>query len=295
MAARMHRLKVPGRGELIPQDHTYAGTATSWADYVQASLERRIEQLPAHALPQDMAGHIRRFFSLTRPVLEMAVSSREPSSTLVHGDFRLQNVLLLRPGMGGIQVSALLEFEMVHAGDGLVDLAWLIYLHGKTKTDLVSILNGYGEPIPTVHLRQRLQLYQLSYALEHLCWLVGFALASRSRTCVLYTVRMALPSLYPRCEELEDQVAALKGTAGFYWALWQEVQHLLAHLPRPGRRGSPYASYVDEVQAFVNAVLNDKPVPVTGDDGRAPVVIPFAAAKSVRERRTVLLSEITGA
>jgi hypothetical protein len=27
----------------------------------------------------------------------------------------------------------------------------------------------------------------------------------------------------------------------FYWALWQEVQHVLAHLPAPRRRGSPYA------------------------------------------------------
>jgi hypothetical protein len=48
-----------------------------------------------------------------------------------------------------------------------------------------------------------------------------------------------------RCEELEELVAALKGTAGFYWALWQEVQHLLAHLPAPGRRGSPYARWYD--------------------------------------------------
>ena len=66
-----------------------------------------------------------------------------------------------------------------------------------------------------------------------------------TRTYVRTLLRVALPSLCPRCEELEDQVAALKGTAGFYWALWQEVQHLLAHLPRPGRRGSPYAIWYD--------------------------------------------------
>ena len=56
---------------------------------------------------------------------------------------------------------------------------------------------------------------------------------------------MVVPSFCPRFEELEDQVAALKGTAGFYWALWQEVQHLLAHLPRPGRRGFPYSIWYD--------------------------------------------------
>jgi len=48
------------------------------------------------------------------------------------------------------------------------------------------------------------------------------------------------PEVCPRCIELEDLVAALKGTAAFYWALWQEVQHVLAHLPPPRRGNSPY-------------------------------------------------------
>jgi hypothetical protein len=30
--------------------------------------------------------------------------------------------------------------------------------------------------------------------------------------------------LRTRCQALEDLVAVLKGTAGFYWALWQEVR-----------------------------------------------------------------------
>ena len=51
------------------------------------------------------------------------------------------------------------------------------------------------------------------------------------------------PASCPRCEELEDLVAALKGTAGFYWALWQETQHLLAHLPPPRRRNTSYARW----------------------------------------------------
>jgi myo-inositol 2-dehydrogenase/D-chiro-inositol 1-dehydrogenase len=51
-------------------------------------------------------------------------------------------------------------------------------------------------------------------------------------------------------------------------------------------------SYVAEIQSFVDAVLNDKPVPVTGQDGRAPVVIALAARKSYDEGRPVRLSEI---
>lgn len=51
-------------------------------------------------------------------------------------------------------------------------------------------------------------------------------------------------------------------------------------------------AYAKEVQAFVDCVVNDKPSPVTGADGRAPVVIGLAAAKSYRENRPVQISEI---
>lgn len=51
-------------------------------------------------------------------------------------------------------------------------------------------------------------------------------------------------------------------------------------------------SFATEMAAFVDAVLNDKPTPVTGHDGRAPVVMGLAAGLSHRERRPVKLSEI---
>jgi myo-inositol 2-dehydrogenase/D-chiro-inositol 1-dehydrogenase len=51
-------------------------------------------------------------------------------------------------------------------------------------------------------------------------------------------------------------------------------------------------SYLAEMRGFVDAVLNDKPVPVTGADGRAPVVIGLAARKSYDENRPVRLDEI---
>ena len=52
------------------------------------------------------------------------------------------------------------------------------------------------------------------------------------------------------------------------------------------------AAYERELQAFVECVANDTPSPVTGEDGRAPVVIAMAATKSMRENRPVRLSEI---
>ncbi len=51
-------------------------------------------------------------------------------------------------------------------------------------------------------------------------------------------------------------------------------------------------SFVTEMAAFVDAVLQDKPVPVTGHDGRIPVVMALAAQKSLVENRPVRLSEI---
>jgi len=51
-------------------------------------------------------------------------------------------------------------------------------------------------------------------------------------------------------------------------------------------------SYRLEMLAFIDAVLHDKPVPVSGADGRAPVVMGIAARKSYDENRPVKLSEI---
>ncbi|MBV9228462.1 MAG: inositol 2-dehydrogenase [Chloroflexi bacterium] len=51
-------------------------------------------------------------------------------------------------------------------------------------------------------------------------------------------------------------------------------------------------SYIAELEAFIDAVLHDTSVPVTGKDGRAPVVMALAAQKSLDEHRPVFLSEI---
>ena len=51
-------------------------------------------------------------------------------------------------------------------------------------------------------------------------------------------------------------------------------------------------AFLSELQAFFACIQEDAPPPVTGNDGRAPVVIGFAALKSLRENRPVLLSEI---
>ncbi|HVN53689.1 MAG TPA: inositol 2-dehydrogenase [Anaerolineaceae bacterium] len=51
-------------------------------------------------------------------------------------------------------------------------------------------------------------------------------------------------------------------------------------------------SYIAEMSCFVEAVLQDGPVPVTGLDARFPVVMGLAARRSIDENRPVRLSEI---
>jgi myo-inositol 2-dehydrogenase/D-chiro-inositol 1-dehydrogenase len=51
-------------------------------------------------------------------------------------------------------------------------------------------------------------------------------------------------------------------------------------------------SFLTEMRLFVDAVLNDKPVAVTGEDARAALLLAMAARKSHDERRVVRLDEI---
>ena len=52
-------------------------------------------------------------------------------------------------------------------------------------------------------------------------------------------------------------------------------------------------SFASELRAFVDAIVHDRPTPVSGLDGRAPVVMALAAQKSHREGRPVALAEIS--
>ncbi|HPO13643.1 MAG TPA: inositol 2-dehydrogenase [Candidatus Hydrogenedentes bacterium] len=51
-------------------------------------------------------------------------------------------------------------------------------------------------------------------------------------------------------------------------------------------------SFMTEMNAFVSAVVENTPVPVTGHDGRMAVVVGLAARKSYDEHRPVKISEI---
>lgn len=54
-------------------------------------------------------------------------------------------------------------------------------------------------------------------------------------------------------------------------------------------------SFIRELQVFVDAVEQDLPVPVTGMDGRIPVLMGLAARRSYDENRPVRLTEVDNA
>jgi myo-inositol 2-dehydrogenase/D-chiro-inositol 1-dehydrogenase len=51
-------------------------------------------------------------------------------------------------------------------------------------------------------------------------------------------------------------------------------------------------SFANELRAFVAAVIGNQPTPVTGEDGRIPVVMALAARKSYESGRPVKLEEV---
>lgn len=51
-------------------------------------------------------------------------------------------------------------------------------------------------------------------------------------------------------------------------------------------------AFISEMQAFADAVINDKTPPVVGEDGLYPVLMAAAATKSLKEGRPVAISEI---
>ena len=51
-------------------------------------------------------------------------------------------------------------------------------------------------------------------------------------------------------------------------------------------------AYLDEMKAFIEAVVQDKDPEVTGQDGRVPVVMAYGAQRSLETGRPVRLAEV---
>jgi myo-inositol 2-dehydrogenase/D-chiro-inositol 1-dehydrogenase len=75
-------------------------------------------------------------------------------------------------------------------------------------------------------------------------------------------------------------------------ALISTDEHIRRDLPLNFFMERYVESYRVELEAFVDAVLHDEPVPVGGYDGRVAVAMGIAAQKSYKENRPVKLEEV---
>jgi aminoglycoside phosphotransferase (APT) family kinase protein len=165
-AARLHCIALSGFGSLQPNGNGYAGSFASISAWICADIAAKLSELPDSVLPPERKTVLQDRFAHEQAALE------RHQGVLLHGDFRFKNILL-----NGLQVSAVLDFEMALSGDPAMDIAWLIYSDGKDDTDLAAVRRGYESESrieDRANFHTRLLLYQLRYALEHLWWEVNF-------------------------------------------------------------------------------------------------------------------------
>jgi aminoglycoside phosphotransferase (APT) family kinase protein len=166
--ARLHRIAVPGFGELAPSatGPGFGGPhATLW-EYVEAALTSLAAGLPHHERPQRRVETIRARFAPHRGLFERRVAS------FLHGDVQGKNLVVAHG-----RVAALLDFECAQGGDPALDFRVIDYWDSKREALLGAMVEGYAreagssgqaEVGPHAAFRRRLLLFELLYALERL-------------------------------------------------------------------------------------------------------------------------------
>ena len=131
----MNRVEGETIGRKILRDEAFASAREKLTGDCGAALAR-IHAVPLEGLPElplslgrdQIAKYetIYRDFDLPRPVFELAfawLKANEPEPAdpvLVHGDFRLGNLIVDASGL-----AAVLDWELAHLGDPREDIAWL--------------------------------------------------------------------------------------------------------------------------------------------------------------------------
>jgi myo-inositol 2-dehydrogenase/D-chiro-inositol 1-dehydrogenase len=98
-----------------------------------------------------------------------------------------------------------------------------------------------------------------------------------------------------------DQRVEVLGSKGAIATENRYPNHAVISTAEGVRRDLPLRFFMDryldsfavEIRAFIDAVVHDRPTPVTGADGRIPVVMALAAQRSHLEGRPVRLAEIS--
>lgn len=159
----MKRVEGETIGRKILRDEEFAHARTKLTRDCGEALAG-IHSVPPDGLPElprsmgrdqiDKYETIYRSFDLPRPVFELAfawLKANEPEPAgpvLVHGDFRLGNLIVDREGLG-----AVLDWELAHIGDPREDIAWICvnsWRFGQTEHrvggfgDLDDMLDAYA-------------------------------------------------------------------------------------------------------------------------------------------------------
>jgi aminoglycoside phosphotransferase (APT) family kinase protein len=131
-----------GLGPKLTSD---CGTALAMIHQIPADEFQDLQDL---ASPERYADEMERLLeSLTAPHPTFRLGVRwlrrhkangVPKSVVVHGDFRLGNFLASEQGM-----SAVLDWELVHLGDPMEDLAWLCLRTWRFGSDDL-VVGGFG-------------------------------------------------------------------------------------------------------------------------------------------------------
>ncbi|WP_346774435.1 phosphotransferase family protein [Hyphomonas sp.] len=159
----MDRISGETLGRKILRDDEYSGARKVLAGQCGDALAR-IHSIPADTLPDlpvsdglnQLAKYesIYRAYDLPRPVFELAISwlkAHAPAAlpvVLVHGDFRLGNLMVSEQGLASV-----LDWELAHIGDPREDIAWLCvnswrFGHSDKRVggfgDLPDLLEAYA-------------------------------------------------------------------------------------------------------------------------------------------------------
>ncbi len=159
----MDRINGETLGRKILRDEEFSGAREVLARQCGEALAG-IHSIPLDTLPElpvsdgisqlEKYESIYRAFNLPRPVFELAISwlkANAPAAlpvVLVHGDFRLGNLMVSEKGLASV-----LDWELAHIGDPREDIAWLCvnswrFGHADKRVggfgDLPDLLDAYA-------------------------------------------------------------------------------------------------------------------------------------------------------
>ncbi len=128
---------------------------------------------------------------------------------LVHGDFRIGNMLVMEEGLNGV-----LDWEFAHVGDPAEDLSWGMIRDWRFGVDQLRF-GGVGEPEAFLaayeqHCGSSIDAWRLSYweILSNVRWAIG-TLNQAQRHLSGEEPDLEFASLGRRCAEMEFEALSL--------------------------------------------------------------------------------------